>query len=835
MSEFYTYVGVLGNNILYRGYRDGEAICEKIDFQPTLYITTKKPNADSWTSLYDEKPLEPIKFEDIKAAKEFKEQYKDVHGFEVHGMDKWNYQYINENFSGEINYDVSKVNIMTFDIEVITKDGSFPDIQKANAPIVLISIHSGKTNKTTVLGLKDYEVTPEDKFEYIQFGTEKALLKYFINYVTLEKPDIWTGWNIDQFDVPYIVNRIAIILDSAHVKMLSPFNYIREKNLIIQGKEVQTFELYGVVILDYLELYKTLPQPRQGPFGMGYVAQQEGLKTQKLDLPGESFKDNYDNYFQTFVQYSAVDSIVIKELDDKLKLIDIVFALSYLYKCNLADTFKTVMPWEIFIYNHLASKKIAVPPRTQNLNASFEGAWVKEPRAGMYGWVMAFDFAGLYPRITMQWNISPDTMVEDFTPLTVNDFLCQTDAARDAQQFAKENNYTLAANGTMYRKDKSGFLAELMASTVEGRGIVKKQMLAMEQKFQDTKDVSLLPKIAALHNLQMALKIAGNSGYGAIGNKGFLYFDYRMAEAITLTGQYSDQHLANMFNQKLNGIMKSDDVDYILMADTDSVYMNCQPIIDKFCQGKTDDEIVNFLDKFGSTVLQKLVDKSIDEIFFKTNAYKKVMSSKREAIASKTLIRAKKNYAMKVHNSEGVAYNPPKVKVVGLEIVRSTTPQWCRKKLKECLQMMFDTSELELREYFAKLYAEFIQLPVEDIATPKGISDIDKWYSPSALYISRTPIHVRGSILYNHHTKKFGKYPALANGDKIKYVYLKMPNPINENVISFGNKLPVELDLHKYIDFELQFSKAFKEPLKSLTDAAGWHLEHVSTLDDFFS
>jgi len=842
MSEFYTYVGVLGNKILYRGYRDGKPVMGKVDYKPTLYTPSKKNSPvlkgrqyeDQWTSLYDELPLEPIKFADIKEAKDFVKQYKDVSGFQVHGMDKWNYQFINEHFKGDIEYDVSMCNIMTFDIEVITPDGSFPDIQAATAPIVLISLYSTKTEKTIVLGIKSYVPTPDDSFEYMLFSTEREMLLYFIHYISTTNPDIWTGWNTETFDIPYMVNRISRVLDSDHVKKLSPFGYIREKNVIIQGREIQTFELYGVVSLDYLELYQTLPQPRQGPFDMGYVAQQEKLTAQKLDLPGESFKDNYDNHFQTFVQYSAVDSIVIKELDEKLKLIDIVFSLAYLYRCNLADTFRTVLPWEIFIFNYLAERKIAVPPRKQNLDAGFEGAWVKEPRPGMYGWVMSFDFAGLYPHVAIQWNISPDTLIQDYEPLTVNDFLNKTPAARDAQAFALANNLTLAANGTMYRKDKLGFLADLMRMTIDGRKDVKKLMLKKEQEYQDTHDEALQNVISALNNRQIAFKIAGNSGYGALGNKGFLYFDSRVAEAITLTGQFSDRHLVDAFNLKLNEIMKTGTIDYVIMGDTDSVYVNCQPIVDKFCAGFNEDQIVSFLDKFGATVLQKVVQESIDEIYESSNGYRKVMNSKREAIASKTLVRKKKNYAMKVHNSEGVTYNPPKMKVLGLEIVRSTTPQWCRKKLKECLQMMFDKPELELRAYYAKLYAEFCTLTVEEIATPKGISDIDKWMGSNGLYIKGVPMHVRGSILYNYHTKPFEKFPALANGDKIKYVYLKKPNPINENVISFGKKLPVELGLHKYIDYEVQFEKAFKEPLKSLTDAAGWNLEDVSTLDDFF-
>lgn len=835
MSNFYTYAKAYGNNILFKGYVNGEQMVKKMPFSPTLYIPSNKPS--EWHSLYDNKPLEPIKFDTIKEAKDFKEKYKDVAGFKVHGIDRWEYQFINENFEGDIDYNIALARILVFDIEVIS-DSGFPDIQSAAHPIVNISLNNSKTGITTVLGLKDYNRSPDDKFEYKQFNSEKELLLYFIAYNQIHKFDIWTGWNTSEFDIPYVVNRIMRLFDESMVKKLSPFGIIREKVMEIRGRMVQTYDIFGIVDLDFMQLFKKFTYERKERYTLDFIAF-DVLGENKLELPGESFKDSYDNHYDIFVRYNAVDTFLVRRLEDNLKLIELAFSLAFLYKCNLQDIFKTVLPWEIFIFNHLSKKKIAVPPKRLTLDAEFEGAWVKEAKPKMYGWMMSFDFASLYPSIIRQWNISPETFVPAEHDVKVFDFVYNTIHAQDAQKTAKNKNYALCANGTMYKKEFQGFLAELMQYVMDGRKIAKKEMLKLEKEYQQTKDESLLPRIAALNNRQMAFKISANSAYGAIGNKGFLYYEYRMAEAITLTGQLSDQDLANRMNIMMNGALKTRDVDYILMADTDSIYLNCEKLVDIMTiAGKLDsiESKVSFLDEFGEKVCQKIINESVDDIFERTNAFNKVMASKREAIASKGLIRGKKNYALYIHNSEGVTYNPPKLKPMGIEIVRSSTPKWARKSLKECLQMMFEKDEQTLKNHFEKLEAEFKKLPVEDIAFPRGVSDIDKWSADGRGYKGRCPIHVRASLLYNMHTSKFQKYAPIQNGDKIKFVYLKMPNSIGENIIGFpaGGTLPKELGLDKYVDYEKQFDATFKEPLQSLTDVAEFALVDITTLEDFF-
>jgi len=543
--KFYTYAKAVGNNILYRGYENGKQIISKVPFKPTLYIPSRNPNAE-WKSLYDSKPLEPVVFDNIKAAKKYVDLYKDVQGMEIHGFQKYDYQYINNEFPDEFDYDLAQVNILTIDIEVVEalSEEGFPDIQLAEVPIVLISLHSTRNRKTLVLGIKEFITSEEDGFEYKYFPDEKSMLKYFIAYNKATNPDIWTGWNTSEFDIPYIVNRIMKLFGKEMVEKLSPFGIIREKMIEVRGREIQTYDIFGIIDLDYLKLYKKYGiRSAKESYTLDFIAQEE-LGEGKVDLPGNSFRDNYNNHFQLFVKYSAIDTVLVEKLERKMKLIELAFAMTYMYRCNVQDIYRTVVPWEVLIFNHLSKNKIAVPPRRDAIENDYDGGWVKEPKAGMYGWTMSVDFASLYPSVERQWNISPETFVASEYNLRPDDFLSNSEDSITAKARAIELGFTLTANGAMFRKDKAGFLPELMKYCMEGRKIAKKEMIKLEKEYEVTKNPALIPKISALNNKQTALKLAANACYGAIGNKGFHYYEYRIAEAITLSGQLSNIHLS---------------------------------------------------------------------------------------------------------------------------------------------------------------------------------------------------------------------------------------------------------------------------------------------------
>lgn len=488
MMEFYTWISVYGKTALYRGYNNGRPVINRDGFRPTLYVNSKKES--DWKSLYG-KDVSPVNFSDIREARDFVKRYEGVDGFEIHGMTDFQYQYINNNFKQDIKYDVDQMRIWFLDIEVVSETGEFPNIQTAPDPVVLIAIRDKTSRKTVVFGIKPFNKTADDKFEYRYFKDELTMLKEFIIFWQQNCPDIVSGWNTDQFDFPYLINRITRIMDEDHAKRLSPFGLIREKKLEIRGKEVQTFEIVGVNQIDYLEAYKKFgTYSAKESYSLGFIAQEELGKT-KLEIEGSaSFYDSWTNHTDQFIRYNALDSELVHELDDKMKLIDLVLSISYLVKCNFKDVFGPVKMWDIFIYNHLDKKKIAIPPRKHTVGGEFEGAWVKDVVPGMYGWGMSFDFAALYPTIIRQWNISPETLITDNNFKIGPDELVYSENGKlsAAAEYIKDHNCTLAANGSMYKKDKKGIIPELMEFLMVGRKIAKKSMLQKEKEYQAIKN-----------------------------------------------------------------------------------------------------------------------------------------------------------------------------------------------------------------------------------------------------------------------------------------------------------------------------------------------------------
>jgi len=375
---------------------------------------------------------------------------------------------------------------------------------------------------------------------------------------------------------------------------------------------------------------------------------------------------------------------------------------------------------------------------------------------------------------------------------------------------------------------------------------VQKELVASDRDYSSMSDSQLLKlrdqtvkDIAKFNNFQMVRKITLNSAYGAVGNQYFRYYKLANAEAITLSGQVSIRWIETRMNGYLNKLLSTDKVDYVIASDTDSIYLNFGPLIDKFFSNKSDDKnkIVTIIDKICQEKLEPFIDSSYQKLASYVNAYDQKMQMKRENIADRGIWTAKKRYILNVWDSEGVRYEDPKLKIMGIEAVKSSTPAPCRKMIKDALKLMMSGTEDEVIDFIEKCRSEFNKLPPEDIAFPRGISDVNKYKAWSTIYAKGTPIHARGALLYNYYIKEKkldNKYTTINNGDKIKFIYLKKANPIRENVISFISDFPVELGLDKYLDRELQFEKAFLEPLKAVLDAIGWNVEKTVNLELFF-
>jgi DNA polymerase elongation subunit (family B) len=832
MQRFYTNVQLIGNQFLVRGVENGKRFETRDEFFPTLYVKTKK---DSKYRTLSGEAVEPVKPGTVRDCRDFYSKYESVDGFGIYGNDRYIYQYISEKYpEDEIKFDISKIKLVTLDIEVAS-EGGFPDVESASEEILAITIQDYTTKKIITWGVKPFNNTRSD-VTYHHCPSEYQLLNNFINYWMNDVPDVITGWNVQLYDIPYICKRLNRVLGEKLMKRFSNWGLVTEGEIFINGRKHTTFEVGGLTQLDYLDLYKKFTYKIQESYRLDYIAEVE-LGQKKLDHSEfETFKDFYTKGWQKFVEYNIVDVELVDRLEDKMKLIELALTMAYDAKVNYADVFYQVRMWDNIIYTYLKKRNIVIPPknRTQK-DEKYAGAYVKEPIPGMYDWVVSFDLNSLYPHLIMQYNISPETLLEERHPtVNVDKILNQN------LNFELYKDYAVCANGAMYRKDVRGFLPELMEKIYNERVIFKKKMLAAEQEYEKTKNKELVKEIARCNNIQMARKIQLNSAYGAIGNQYFRYYKLANAEAITLSGQVSIQWIMNKMNSYLNKVLKTDEVDYVIASDTDSLYINMGPLVESVFKGreKTTQSIVSFLDKVCQVELEKYIESCYQELASYVNAYDQKMIMKRECIAERGIWTAKKRYILSVWDSEGVRYEEPKLKIKGIEAIKSSTPSPCRKMLKDAFNIMMSGSEDDMINFIERCRGKFKNLSPEEISFPRSASDVQKYSSSSDVYIKGTPIHVRGALLFNHYIKQnklTGKYSLIQNGEKIKFVYLKKPNIIHENVISFIQDFPRELNLDKYIDYELQFEKAFLEPLKIILDVVGWKIEKTANLDSFFA
>ena len=830
--RFYTSVYEKFNKIYVRGYEDGKYFESIEDFYPTFYVSSKKESKYKTLSGESVEPIQPGK---ISECKDFLQKYSNVNGFSVYGNDNYKAQYISQTYpEEEIEFDIKKIRLLTIDIEVASENG-FPNVFDCAEELLAITLQNYATKKLICFASRPYINTRNDVV-YVECRDEIDLIHQFLAFWERETPDVITGWNCELYDIPYIAGRIERILGEKEARRLSPWGNIRRRELVIKGREQISYEIAGVSVIDYLDLYKKFTYKAQESYRLDHIANVE-LGQKKLDHSEfETFKDFYTKDWQKFIDYNIRDVELVDQLEDKMKLIELCFTMAYDAKVNFNDVFYQVRTWDAIIYNYLKKRDIVIPPKDHSEKSDkFAGAYVKDPIPGKYDWVVNFDLNSLYPHLIMQYNISPETLIDQRHPSVTIDKILNQDIT-----FEKYSDYAVCANGAMYRKDVRGFLPELMEKMYNDRVIFKKKMLVAKQQYEKTKTKELEKEIARCNNIQMAKKISLNSAYGAIGNQYFRYYKLANAEAITMSGQVSIRWIEEKMNSYLNKVLKTNNIDYVIASDTDSIYLNVGPLVDKVYSGKEKDtkNIVSFLDKLCKVELEKYIDSCYQELAEYVNAYDQKMQMKRENIAERGIWTAKKRYILNVWDSEGVRYEQPKLKITGIEAVKSSTPAPCRQMIKDALKIVMTKTEDDLISFISESRKIFNALPVEDISFPRTVSDVNKYKSSSTLYSKGTPIHARGAILYNYLTKEKKldkKYAKIQNGEKIKFCYLKLPNPIQENVISYIQELPKEFGLGKYIDYDLQFSKAFLEPMKVILDSIGWRTEKTVTLDSFFT
>jgi len=844
-KKYYTHVLCFGNYILYRGINNGRRVKQKIEYSPILYFPTNKKT--EWRSLQGD-VLEPKMFGSIKEAKEFIRRYEEVQNFKMFGNTRLEYAFIADNQKGVVDWDINDLDIAIIDIEVGSENG-FPDPATASEPVTAIAIK--KLNKRfSVYGCGKFNNTRDD-VDYIECKDEYTLLKSFLTDWEKNTPDIVSGWNVKFFDIPYLHNRMQKILGPDMTRKLSPWNSVVEREKIIKGQKQVAYDIFGVSCLDYIELYRWYAPggKSQESYKLDHISSVE-LGTNKVDYSEyDNLHQLYKHNYQKFIEYNIRDVEIIVELEEKLKLIELAATLAYDTKTNFEDVFAQTRMWDALINSYLMDKKIIVPPKENRIKESaFEGAYVKEPQVGKHDWVASFDLNSLYPHLLIQYNISPETIIEpsNYTQemrdiisegVTVEKMLYQK------IDTSKLSGVTLTPNGQFFTTERQGFLPKMMEEMYEDRKKFKNLMIKAQQEYQletdKTKKYELEKLIARYNNLQLAKKVSLNSAYGALGSQYFRFYDLRQALAVTQAGQLSIRWIENKLNEYMNNILKTEGNDYVIASDTDSIYLRLGELVNSVYEkeGRDNQKIIAFMDKVCEAKIQPFIDRAYLDLANYVRAHAQKMIMKREALADKGLWTAKKRYALNVYNNEGVAYKEPKLKVMGLEMVKSSTPSVIRMKMKEVLDLMMRGTEEDVHKFIEDFKIEFMNLPVEEISSPRGCNGISQYSDSATLYKKGTPIHVKGAILYNFHLKKLGlekQYPLIQEGEKLKFIYLKMPNPIKDTVISFPQRLPKEFEIQQFIDYDTQFDKAFVEPIRIVLDCMGWKTEKQNSLESFF-
>lgn len=831
--KYYTACTLKGNKVLVRGYRNGERFTESISFKPSLFIRTEK---DSKYKTLKNVKVKKMIFDTLYDCREFLDQYRELEDCPIYGNTDFITQYLMESYPNEIEYDLKQIKIAYLDLECESENG-FPNLDNPNEKVNLMSIRiSGVTHVISFIPI----TLPDCKVHMV--SNEKELLKKTFEILSREDVDIITGWNIKLFDMPYIIGRALLYFEQKEIESWMPFNLMKFRETDIGGKKYKVYEFPGYTILDYMDLYKKFSGTNQESYALQNIAKVE-LDAQKLDYSEYgSLREFYKKNFQKFAEYNVQDAILVERLDNKLKLIDLAVSIAYEAKITYDTVFFATRIWETICCDYLMQRNI-VPPlkRSYNKDEQFVGAYVKDVTPGLYKNVVSFDATSLYPSIIIQWNISPETCTKADSSMNADYFM--RDNKKDLPDLLEEAesiNSCLACNGSTFTRDIQGFIPILIERTFNQRKEAKSRMIELEKEYEQTKNKDLLPRIAAFKIRQSVKKILANSLYGCLGNPAFVYSSPELATAVTVTGQVIIRKAEMAMNNYIQGLTK-DKKDYVLAVDTDSVYLNLDSIVQKISEKTKIPNITDFINQICEQKIQPELNKEMTSLAHCLGCTENKIVFKREAIASAGMFIAKKRYALLVQDLEGVRFSEPKLKIMGLETARSSTPLVVRNKLKDCIKIILTTTPEELRKYVDEFYDEFMKLPIEDVAAPRGVKGISKYTDGKNIYKTGTPIATKAALLHNAYVDELNltkDVPHIKENDKMKFVFVKIPNPYGmggrDAVIGFIGKPPVQFNLEKYVDRKKQFDKTFNEPLENILNAIGWSISNQITLESFF-
>ena len=838
----YTSIATIGNRVFARARaKDGAPCFVEQQYTPTYYVPD--PTHSAYAMGYDGVHLVPHMCDTINEGRQFNEEQEEK-GVPVYGNIQPEYMVLSDVYgAADIEPDMDRLYTWFLDIEV-DRDPvkGFAKIEDPFNPVTAITViwqHMGKTG-TVIYGTKDY--TPKEDETYLHCKDESELLRCFLNDFSdgYDYPDVVTGWNVQFYDIPYLINRMKLLFAEENWIRFSPFERIQDRRVTLNGRDQTVMDVKGIAILDYYELYRKFTYSQQESYRLDHIAHVELGKRKLSYAEVRSLYRLYRENHQKFIEYNVQDVKLVVELDAKMKIIELVCALAYGSKANFADTFRQVRLWDVMIYHRLRGLGKQIPPRKEGTKTEqYAGAFVKDPLVGLHNWVVSFDVASMYPHIIREWNLSPETIADRSTvgKWSVDDFLDQkVDTGLHVGPLCG-NDYALAGNGLQTISDVEGFLPNMLATLYDERirfkGMMKKCKGELEQTTDPAKQAELKKKISAYNNQQLVRKVNLNSAYGALGSAYFRFYDTDLAEAVTKSGQLIIRWVGKAVNDYLNTTFKTDE-DYIIASDTDSIYVRMSAAVRAFQKvfpNANTEGIINMLDRFCEQKIQVVINKAFAELADYMHVAIPCLTMVRESIADKGVWTAKKRYILNVYDSEGVRYAKPKLKIMGIEAIKSSTPAICRDMIKHAMSLFMTQSQEDVWKYIEECRTKFVGASFEDIAFPRSVNGLTKY----ARMDKSIPIHVKGALAFNdalHTTGLTKEYEPVHEGEKVRYCYLRVPNAFHTHVMSAPEGCPPEWKIEKWVDYDTMFEKSLVEPLEAILSCAGWSTEKQASLFD---
>lgn len=835
-----SYIVVTGktqNQLLHKYIEDGVRKQELVNFQPVRGYECAEET--EWKTVYG-KNLYVRRFDNMEQCKEWTADNNGI--FRIYGDIKNEIGFITETYSGDVPVQKSMMNIYNLDIEVYCGTTGFPKATNPENYINAITLQNMVTNQYYVFSLKDYTPT-KPNVHYEKCTDESNLLVQLIDFFNRNDIDIITGWNIEFFDIPYIHDRMCMLLGENEFKKLSPVRKVRKNTKTVNNKELVTWDIQGIINWDYYLLYDKFTFDNKESYTLDFISNYElGQEKTKFKEEFGDLNTLYNDNFEKFIEYNIRDVELVYLLDQKLKFIDIALAYTYMMKCDAENIFGTLYPWDAFLYNELYHKHILCNPKRGASAMEFMGGYVREPDKGMHDWITVYDIVSSYPNQIISSNMSPETVIsrqivdedeelqgilEKFHSI---EKCIEVDKMAEITPILQKKNMTYTSNGQFFSTVKQGFIPEVVQRVFKERVAVKGLIKAAKEKGDRA-------EIEYLESRSQVLKIALNSLYGAISAPYFRWFDIRIATAVTYQGQLCARGAGTYLNENLELPWK--------YSDTDSLFFSLKEIVEqRFGDQQPDKEtIVKFLLKYQDKILQPCIDEFFDKLAANMNQHQATIKMEHECIADVAIFVEKKKYVMHQLYKEGEWFiDKPKLKVKGIEIVRSSTPQVVRDKLKTAVAMIFDTMDNDaLITFIEGFKKEFYQMSFEQISSPRGVKfgTIDSKtneYREYSLESKGLPIQVRAAFIYNQCLEKWklDKYVPIGDGSKIRFCYIKKPNKVGSDVIACIDKMPPEIKSQFQIDYPTQWAKTFVAPLTKIFECIGWNFSKTNSLEAFF-